>query len=347
MFEYYFLWGCIGALLLYFALTLGIFGKDRRTVKRFTWPILICVFSLSSVLYFYLGAFADVKDNLGLAEIDRTVSSLHQKENITRKEVIDALGALENRFSGSEHTLAKLAGMYQSLSLFEHAEKTFLKAKMINPNEPYYVSQALYCQIMQNDGKISLPIFQALEELQIQFPSDKGILNLLALYAYQNHQYQDAVKYWTSMLKVSPNLTQSEIQTIEQALLNTKQHLPPEHHEHGLAVVVDIANSLKAHLTENDVIYVFAKQVNGPPMPIAVIKQSIGTFPMVVHLSDENSMLPDLKLSQATNIVIGARVSKSGQAIPQSGDFEGFSTELDSPKQLKEVQVIIDTIRKG
>jgi cytochrome c-type biogenesis protein CcmH len=39
-------------------------------------------------------------------------------------------------------------------------------------------------------------------------------------------------------------------------------------------------------------------------------------------------MSPQARLSQASRVVVGARVSKSGQAMPQPGDLEGLSAPV-------------------
>jgi len=55
------------------------------------------------------------------------------------------------------------------------------------------------------------------------------------------------------------------------------------------------------------------------------------------------AMAPEMKLSNFPDIVIGARITKSGNAVPQSGDLEGFS----KPVKLGAggVAVVIDTAR--
>jgi cytochrome c-type biogenesis protein CcmH len=78
-------------------------------------------------------------------------------------------------------------------------------------------------------------------------------------------------------------------------------------------------------------------------MPLAVMRKKVRDLPATFSLDDSMAMAPEMKLSNFAEIVIGARVAKSGNAAPQSGDLEGFSR----PVKLGAagVAVVIDTPR--
>jgi len=95
-----------------------------------------------------------------------------------------------------------------------------------------------------------------------------------------------------------------------------------------LVVDVDIDPALKAQIRASDVLFVFARAAEGPRMPLAIQRLSAGQLPVRVVLDDSTSMMPELKLSLMPQVVVGARISKSGQATPQTGDFEAVSAPL-------------------
>jgi len=343
LFEYYLMWGAMGALTLYMGITLLFCRINKETsIKKFvTYPIITFICALAAFVYVKTGAYQSLRDKLALDQIDQSISYLHKQETLTKEIVISELEKLQQSVPKSEYSWAKLAGMYQSLSLFEKAEEAFRQASIYNQQEPYYQVQEAYCQVMLNNGQISDKVVQGLSQLQTKHPNHKGVLNLLALHAYQNQSYKIAAQNWTRILKSSTDLTAGERQTITKALLDANSHLGKLSQDSDsliLNVKVDIAPSLKNKLSDGDVVYVFAKHVQGPPMPIAVIRQPLESFPLQVSLSDNNNMMATNLLSEAESVLIGARISKSGQAIPQAGDLEGFSDVIvlqQAPKLIK------------
>jgi cytochrome c-type biogenesis protein CcmH len=88
---------------------------------------------------------------------------------------------------------------------------------------------------------------------------------------------------------------------------------------------VTMAPSLAGKGSSTDTLFVFAREVNGPPMPVAIVRATKKDLPFTFRLDDSTGMMPSRKLSDVGTVVIVARLSKSGQAMPQSGDLEGMS----------------------
>ncbi|MEO6798705.1 MAG: hypothetical protein ABI178_02020 [Rhodanobacter sp.] len=91
----------------------------------------------------------------------------------------------------------------------------------------------------------------------------------------------------------------------------------------SLRVDVTLAPKLKNRLAEGDVLYVYARAPEGPPMPLAVARIDPVKLPATVTLTDAMAMTPALKLSGASKVFVGARISRDGQPTAQSGDLEG------------------------
>ena len=93
----------------------------------------------------------------------------------------------------------------------------------------------------------------------------------------------------------------------------------------AISGTVTMAPSLASKGSATDTLFVFARETNGPPMPVAIVRATKKDLPFAFRLDDSTSMMPSRKLSDVGMVVIVARLSKSGQAIPQSGDLEGMS----------------------
>ena len=95
---------------------------------------------------------------------------------------------------------------------------------------------------------------------------------------------------------------------------------------------IELAAALKAQVRPDDTVYVFARNADttgGNRMPLAIVRAQVKDLPLPFTLDDSQAMGPGMGLSTATRVVVGARVSRSGQAIPQSGDLEGLSAPVD------------------
>ena len=77
-------------------------------------------------------------------------------------------------------------------------------------------------------------------------------------------------------------------------------------------------------------------------MPLAIARLAASAAPVQVKLDDSMAMTPALRLSTQPRVVVGARVSRSGDATPQAGDLEGQSAPVASAGS---VQVTIDQVR--
>jgi cytochrome c-type biogenesis protein CcmH len=88
---------------------------------------------------------------------------------------------------------------------------------------------------------------------------------------------------------------------------------------------VALAPALAARASPGDTVFVFARAVDGPRMPLAVMRTTVGALPKAFTLDDSMAMAPGVTISSASKVVIEARVSKRGSADPASGDLVGKS----------------------
>lgn len=107
---------------------------------------------------------------------------------------------------------------------------------------------------------------------------------------------------------------------------------------------VNLDQAISAAAGPEDVVFVFARAVAGPPMPLAVQRVQVKDLPTRVTLDDSMAMMPGMSLSAFPQVIIGARVAKSGQATPQPGDLEGEVGPVDSGGTT-DVAVTINRVR--
>lgn len=103
---------------------------------------------------------------------------------------------------------------------------------------------------------------------------------------------------------------------------------PDERASVKLDVVVDIAADLAAKVKPGSVLFVFARPVTGPRMPVAIARIASPVFPVAVALDDSSAMIPGMTLSSQSQVIVGARISASGSANAASGDIEDLSEPI-------------------
>jgi hypothetical protein len=108
-----------------------------------------------------------------------------------------------------------------------------------------------------------------------------------------------------------------------------------------ITVRVALNPKFKNQVAPKDTVFVFAKPAEGPPMPLAIARLTASQLPASVTLTDGMGMVPNLTLSQFPQIVVGVRVSKSGNAMAQRGDLETLSAAM-ATTQTEPVQLTID-----
>lgn len=91
---------------------------------------------------------------------------------------------------------------------------------------------------------------------------------------------------------------------------------------------VRLSPALQAQAAPGDTVFVFARAAEGGRMPLAILRRKVSDLPIRFTLDDSLSMSPAARISSAGRVIVGARISKSGQAMPQPGDLEGLSAPV-------------------
>ncbi|MCB1906834.1 MAG: c-type cytochrome biogenesis protein CcmI [Rhodocyclaceae bacterium] len=98
----------------------------------------------------------------------------------------------------------------------------------------------------------------------------------------------------------------------------------------GISGAVSLAPEVGARVAPTDTVFIFARAARGPRMPLAIVRRQVRDLPLEFSLDDSMAMTPNMRLSAFPEVVVGARVSRSGNAAPQAGDFEIVSKPVGS-----------------
>lgn len=210
-------------------------------------------------------------------------------------------------------------------------------------------AQALY---FAEDRKWSPQMQQLTDEALRADPHEVTSLGLLGIAAYEEQRFQDAIGYWDRLVATLPaeDPSRAAIQSgiakaREQAGDSAVQSVAAPTEDKagtqapGLTVEVRLAPALADKVSATDTVFVFARALSGPPMPLAVKRLTVADLPTTISLSDADAMTPQLRLSNFEQVKLVARVSRDGNAM--HGQWQGSSQPL-APNSGDAVQLTID-----
>jgi cytochrome c-type biogenesis protein CcmH len=104
---------------------------------------------------------------------------------------------------------------------------------------------------------------------------------------------------------------------------------------------ISLSSALSAKVALGATLFIVAKSVDSPGAPVAVLRAKVGAWPLKFTLDDSQSMLPGRNLSSAGRVTIEARISRSGQPLPATGDLQGTSGIVNAADH-QPLKILID-----
>lgn len=158
--------------------------------------------------------------------------------------------------------------------------------------------------------------------------NNQSALWLLGFAGYQQKQYRQVLVYWRKLYrlqqqsgKIDPMLQNY----LGQVLQLTGKSLSSES---ALTVRVSLSSALRRQTRDTDTVFIYARAVKGPRMPLAIVRKQVSDLPLTVTLNDSMAMRPGMGLSNFRRVTIEARISRTGNAIRQKGDLYGRSNPV-------------------
>ncbi len=247
-----------------------------------------------------------------------------------------------------------LGRSYAALQRFPDAAKAYARAVALTPNDAQLLvdyADVLAAVAQSADGEPTKLITRA---LQIE-PGNLKALALAGSAAFERKDYVGAIAYWTqartaapagsefaqgldsslaearaaagtpgSAAAASPTTAPATTATATAATTpaaTSAAAASPVAEQ--LAGRVSLAPALAARAAADDTVFIYARAAEGPRMPLAIQRRKVSELPITFTLDDSMAMAPEMKLSKFGSVFVEARISKSGNAMPQAGDLRG------------------------
>jgi cytochrome c-type biogenesis protein CcmH len=204
-------------------------------------------------------------------------------------------------------------------------------------------------------GSLTGPAGSAIDRALALDPANPKALWLKASQAHEQHRFGEALSWWHRLRAVlpadSPDLRIIDANIAEDNQLGGARAAgaaAASGRAAGTAAAaaevsgtVSIDSRLASRVRPDATLFVYAKAADSPGPPLAVLRTSVTGWPMSFRLDDSMAMLPSRRLSQFDKVVIEARLSRSGQATPGSGDLYVTSAAV-SPGAGPRLALVID-----
>ena len=222
-----------------------------------------------------------------------------------------------------------LGRTYRTLENFDAALRAYDSALKLSDDDDLKLER-IEVIAMQRQGQFEGEPWNVIREVLQRDPQHFGALLTAGSASYAEGKFADALKYWEQARKPL-DANNPDLQGLESAIATVRERLsmPPAKvtsaATSGLNVTgqVSLSAALKSKASPNDVVFIYATPANGDRMPLAIFKTTVSQLPFNFTLDDSTAMAPDRKLSAAGEVMVKVRVTKSGNAMPQSGDLSG------------------------
>ncbi len=333
------------------------------------------VFVIIAIPLLTLGMYSKVGTPEGLdpaAAIMVQEDSPHGGENNMAMQIEAMVGQLSERLQKDPTDIEGWVMLGRSLNVlgrYDQAVVAFSRAVQFTAEDPdvladYADALAMASGTESLDGE---PL-RLLQEAVVLDPFHQKSLWLLGTAMFEKGDFRAAIDYWTRLQnQLQPgsedaNVMRANIQeahkyqgrkergdfgaydpaseSISQSDMATASAAPAA--SSRITGSVSLAPELLDQASANDTLFIFARAVSGPPMPLAIIRAQVKDLPMEFSLDETMAMMPAMSLAKFPEVVVGARISKTGDAMAQSGDMQALSGTVTVGTD--GIKLIIDSI---
>lgn len=270
----------------------------------------------------------------------------NQPQEVTQEQINAMVEGLAQKLKENPNDAegwAMLGRSYVNLRRYAEASTAYARLTALVPNDAQLLADYADVLAMKNSRSMKgEPEKLIIQALTID-PDNIKALALAGTAAFQRKSYNSAIEKWQKLLTLVPADSQiagqisaniSQTQGLIGQPLVAKKKAPAQSEVVNRSVAgggsvsgkVSLDPKIKAKVEDNDTVFIFARDADAPLRPpLAILRKTAKELPLTFALNDSMAMSPAFKLSSASKVVVGARISKSGNATPSPGDLQGFS----------------------
>jgi cytochrome c-type biogenesis protein CcmH len=295
---------------------------------------------------------------LGNPQATTSAAATIARHSTQPEQVQQMVAALAGRLKAQPDDLdgwTMLGRSYVALGRYRDAATALQRASALAPGDASLLADLADVTAMAQGRKFAGEPTRLIQKSLDIDPKHVKALALAGSAAFDAQDYEGARSFWQRLLAVVPadsplarsvqgSLAQAQQQAAGgAAAVATAANEPAAAATLGLSGQVTVSAELASRVGAGDTLFVFARAVQGPRMPLAIVKRTAASLPASFALDDSMAMSPALRLSGYSEVIIGARISQSGNATPQSGDLIGQSAPVRVGA--KDLRIVIDRVQ--
>ena len=226
-----------------------------------------------------------------------------------------------------------LGRAYRNQNQYDEAIDAYNHAVALDTDDRLAIERAEVIAA-KNGGQFAGEPWEVIRKILAKNPQHANALLLAGSASFSEGQFKQALAYWSTLRSQLADGSQEAV-AVDNALQaaaekagvelvsKDKKPDPLANAATRISGRVTISESIKAKTEPTDVVFIYAQAEQGSPMPLAIMRTTVQALPLDFNLDDSMAMRPDAKLSGQSHVTVKARISKSGQAIPQPGDLIG------------------------
>lgn len=333
------------------------------------WPKALLALSVLALpvavwgIYQTLGATPDVVIHQKITDFYAMREQNAEQEALinAQNELIDLM---ENRLSSKPNKLdyaAILAQIYTQRGEHLKAAQHYHSISLARPDNATHHAQLAQSLYFANERKITPAVANAMDKTLAIDPKNPIVLGLQGIHFFTQKQYEPALRAWQRLLTILPsgspqaNLiergimqAQLKLAVSEPAKLAPEPKLNKDNSKLAKQIRVSVSLPTKVLMakgvTPNTRVFILAKALVGPPMPLAIHRLNVVDFPATVVLDDSTAMMESMTLSAFDEVEVIVRVSISGETKAQTGDFEARSGKITLSDKPVAISLSPDTL---
>ena len=276
------------------------------------------------------------------------VLTLQETEHATDRQIeamVERLAAKMKDNPDDAEGWKLLGRSYAALGRFPEAAEAFAKAAVRAPQDADILVDLADVLGMANGQRLAGEPEKLIERALQMDPDNLKGLALAGTAAFKRGDFAGAATRWERMLPLVPADSEDARiirENVQEARAKGGAEAKPAASAAKLAGTVSLSPRLKGRAAPEDTVFIFARAIEGPRVPLAVMRVKVRDLPASFALDDSMAMAPGTRLSGFARVVVGARISKTGTATPQPGDLQGSSAAVAN--DAAGVKVVIDAV---